>query len=135
MNATSGLVVSGCAALAVVSVMIAASGQTRPGEPTKAQVWIQNRGIDEAVPVRIEDVGMKVPLPVTVLSLPPMTMVTTAIVQTRSVRQEWEYRSISVAPGQDPAALLTAAGLEGWETTGVQFATPNRVVVLLKRPR
>jgi len=50
------------------------------------------------------------------------------------VRQPWEYRIITIASGKEPGALLTNAGLDGWEAVGFQ-AGPAGGSVLLKRPR
>jgi hypothetical protein len=70
--------------------------------------------------------------PDTTLKVQVMNPVTT--VQTHSVRQAWEYQQITVGP-QNAAALLAAAGADGWEATGLQLPSTAGTVVVLKRPR
>ena len=111
-------------------VWIAAAGQDRPGMPTQARVWIENRSSAEAVPVRV----------VHQLSDPPerveLVSAATAIVRTRRAPDSWEYQTIVVPTSQQAATALADVGREGWEVTGVQFAAPNNsAVLLLKRPR
>jgi len=88
----------------------------RPGDPTRAHVWIDN-----------------MPLPVDVRTMPPLTLNASSEVQARLVRQVWEYRTIVIGRGADVAAALAQAG-NTWEVTGVQFATPDGTLLLLKRP-
>ena len=60
MKKTVACVLSACALLAGGAAMQRASAQERtqtPGQSTRANVWIQNRGNGEAVPVSIEKVG------------------------------------------------------------------------------
>ena len=38
-----------------------------------------------------------------------------------------------VKDGQDPVAALIEPGAAGWETTGITFAKPDGVTLLLKR--
>jgi len=117
-------------------VWIAAAGQDRPGMPTQARVWIENRRSDEAVPVNVTQ-------PVTVVyrtTDPPqrveLASAPSAIVRTRRVPDAWDYQTIVVPASQQAAAALADVGREGWEVTGVHFpATNNSVVLLLKRPR
>ena len=109
-------------------------GTAVPGQSTQARVWIQNRGAAEAVPVALQRQASDAPpLRVQVTSAPATTI--TGVVQTRSVRQAWEYRTLSVANGQDITALLNAAGTESWEASGIVFSTPNGTNVVMKRPR
>jgi len=89
----------------------------RPGDPTTARVWIQNA-----------------PLPVDVRTLPPLTFNASNMLQAHLVRQSWEYKTVSVARGEDAVGVIERAG-DGWEVTGVQFATPDGTSILLKRPR
>jgi hypothetical protein len=137
MNGTFPYVVSACVLLAGGIVMQRASAQEStqyPGQPTRANVWIQNRGGIEAVPVRIEDVASESPLRVQVAGIPRVTMDPGAVLQVRPVRQSWEYRAVSVAPGQNPVPALNSAGADGWETTGVALLSGGTTVVLMKRP-
>ena len=112
-------------ALAGWGGVLAAPAQEYPGQPTKALVWVQNREAGEAIPVIIQ--GLREPLAVEVTSLP--------IVETRAVRQAWEYREVTVPAGQSVAALLTDAGEAGWETVGAPLPSAGASVWLLKRPR
>ena len=117
-------------------VALAASAQDRterPGQPTQARVWIQNRGQSEAVPVAVVPSG--VPLPVQVAGVPVVTTGPESVVQARVARQVWEYRDVRVAAGQDPVPALGRAGLDGWEATGVAFPSAGETVVIMKRPR
>lgn len=106
-------------------------GQLRPGEMTKAEVWIRN-GASEAVPVALTAVGYDKPLRVVVTngdapSSPP--------VRVRLVPTTWEYRAVVVKTGDDTAAALARPGLEGWETTGIVMPRDDGNMLLLKRPR
>src|SRR5437764_8286497 len=122
--ATLGLI---CSACAMGAVALGARGQStaRPGEPTQAHVWVDNRSRTEAVPVVVENVAT----PVTV------HLDSTSSVQTFSGRQIWEYRSIPLGAGADAARGLGAAGGEGWEAVGVLQSGATGATILLKRPR
>lgn len=113
-------------ALLVAIAVPAAPGQTRqepptpgterPGQSTKAQVWVENRGRNEAIPI-----VATAPIPVVVQN---------------PVRQ-WEYQSVSVAPGTSPTELtrlLTVQGNAGWETAGVHVMSGPNTLVVMKRP-
>jgi hypothetical protein len=131
MRETFAQLVSGCLVFATGSATLAAPDQARPGEPTPARVWIQNQGNEEAVPVHITE-----PPTVTVTGTPAVALVqSSAVVQTRGVKQGWEYRAVTVPSNQEAAAVLSTAGQDGWETAGLQFPTQGGVVVLMKRPR
>ena len=54
--------------------------------------------------------------------------------QDRAARQPWEYQNVNIPPGQDLVAL-NAAGADGWEATGISFATSSGTLVVMKRPR
>jgi hypothetical protein len=117
------VVVLGC-------VWIAAAGQDRPGMPTQARVWIENRRADEAVPVSVIHRPTDPPERVELVTA------ASALVRTRRAPDSWEYQTILVPAGQQAATALVEVGREGWEATGVQFAAPNNTaVLLLKRPR
>ena len=105
-----------------------------PGQPTRANVWIQNRGDREAVPVSIENVSTESALRVEVAGVPRVAMDPASVVQVRAARQAWGYRTVSVGAGQDPAAVLNSAGADGWETTGVAISTGGATIIVLKRP-
>ena len=111
----------------VSAAIVGARGQAtvRPGEPTQARVWIENRAPGEAIPVVVQSV----PSPLRV-QLDPATVVLTS-----ASRQIWEYRSIPLASGADPARGLAAVGAEGWEAVGVLQSGAAGTTVLMKRPR
>ena len=99
-------------------VMLAARGQqSRPGEIGENHVLVDNRSSNQAVPVLVQP------------NLDP-----SKALGVRAVRQSWEYRTLTVAPGKDPARFLSEAGLDGWEAVGVESG-PGGASVLLKRPR
>jgi len=101
-------------------VPLAAPGQeytSRPGDPTQAKVWIQNT-----------------PLGVEIQNTPSVTMSASTVIQTKLVRQAWEYQTMTVAV-LGVARELSRRGEEGWEATGLQFQGPNGIEVVFKRPR
>src|SRR5712691_13556034 len=100
MEKTFAWVLVASALLAGGAIMQQASAQEatqRPGQPTRANVWIQNRGDAEAVPVSIEKVTSGVPMRVEVAGEPMVTMDPRTVRQVRAVRQSWCYRSVSIA--------------------------------------
>ena len=105
-------------------------GTPAPGMMTPNDVWVQNRGDAEAVPVSIQSVSPNAPPLRVQLAGGP------ASPQMQMARQLWEYLSIRIAPGQDGTAALNTAGADGWEATGaVLVVQGGGVVVLMKRPR
>ena len=126
-------------AVALVSALWAGAGilaatQPRPGEPTQARVWVENRRMDERIPVSVREVGQDVVVRTQVASIPPITLAAGTVVSAHLTPQLWEYRSVLVPTGGDPAAALRAAGTDGWETTGVILPAVGGANVLLKRP-
>ena len=107
---------------------IAAQGTQQPGQVTQARVWIENRSKSEAIPVTLQEIAPDAALRVQVTN-------SATVVQSRAARQPWDYQQILVGPGQNAAALLTAAGADGWETTGVQLPATGGTLIVLKRPR
>jgi hypothetical protein len=137
MNRTFVFVLFAGALLAAGTAVQRASAQDAtkyPGQPTRAAVWIANRGDVEAVPVNIENVSTQSALRVEVAGVPRVTVDPATVVQARTARQAWAYRSVSVAAGQDPVPALNGAGSDGWETTGVAISSGGATVILLKRP-
>jgi hypothetical protein len=65
----------------------------------------------------------------------PTVMFGAASGQVGPVRQLWEYRNVTIPSGQDPTALLNAAGADGWEATGVTVGAQGATLVLMKRPQ
>ena len=77
-----------------------AAPQVRPGEPTKPSVWVENRGIGEAVPTTIEAMSESArPLRVEVVGTSAVALGPGVVVQTRAVRQAWEHRLLTLQPG------------------------------------
>ncbi|MGH9146576.1 MAG: hypothetical protein ACRD1Q_07695 [Vicinamibacterales bacterium] len=118
------------------AVTIAAPGQNteRPGYPTRPSVWVENRGPAEAVPIVLQGVATTAPLPVEVVGTPTVAIGTANAVQARRLRQQWEYSTISAGRGQDIAAALNSAGMEGWELS-MQLPDQTGTVLVLMRPR
>jgi hypothetical protein len=122
---TLGTIAVACLGLTAGAVMLAAGGQqSRPGEIGENHVVIDNRP-DQAIPVLVQR-SLQVSGTVTIDPAKAVGI--------RAVRQSWEYRTITVGPGKDPAGFLGGAGLDGWEAVGFQSG-PGGVSVLLKRPR
>ena len=132
IGALSGVV------LIASSAMLASpgqAGQERPGQISQAKVWVENRGRNEAVPVILQEVMTPTPLGVQVIGTPTVTIAPATTVQARLVRQQWEYRTINTPSGPDVAGVLSAAGADGWETTGVVLSSQAGSPIVLKRPR
>jgi hypothetical protein len=104
------------------AVFVAAQSTVRPGDPTQARVWIENRSANEAVPVTIERFG-------STPSVHVSSVDASVVLSARAVRQRWEYRV-----GSLDASALEAAGNDGWEAVGTVPASGG-ASVLLKRPR
>lgn len=139
-----------CALFAGASVMVAAPRgadahvspaghdvQDRPGFPTQARVWIENRGRSESVPVIIQDTAPDASLHVQITGTPSVTIAAPTVLDTRRSRQPWEYLTVSIAGNENPIAKLEKLGAEGWEATGLQFPADGSAarLVLLKRPK
>ena len=112
-----------------------AQGQDRPGQISQAKVWVENRGRNEAVPVILQEVMTPTPLGVQVIGTPTVTIAPATTVQARLVRQQWEYRTINTPSGPDAAGVLSAAGADGWEATGIVLSNQSGSPVVVKRPR
>jgi hypothetical protein len=121
-----------CAFVAAATTLVAAPQQTayRPGDMTRPDVFVTNRGLADAVAVDLRAVNTDTPLHVQVVGTP-----TSQPVPVRLVRQVWEYKAVVVATREDAANQLRAAGEDGWETTGIAFLNGNQATLLLKRLR
>jgi hypothetical protein len=131
-------VLGGGVAAVAAGVMLGApggQGQERPGQIGQAKVWIENRGRSEAVPIILEEVAASAPINVQVSGTPTVAIAPATVVQTRLARQQWEYRTVDLEREQDPAAALSRAGAEGWETTGIQLLNRAGAPVVMKRPK
>jgi hypothetical protein len=110
----------------------------RPGIPTTARVFIENRGQSDAVPVSLEDVNIDArPLRVEVVGTAQVALVASAVTPPAFARsrQQWEHRAVTVPSGGNVDATLASAGAEGWEAVGFQVTSQGASIVLLKRPR
>lgn len=111
---TIGSIAGLCLGVAVIAgtALLTARGQySRPGEIGENHVTVDNR---------VQVAGT--------VSIDP-----TKAVGVHAVRQPWEYRTVTVGAGKDPAGFLAVAGLDGWEAVGFQSG-PGGLSVLLKRP-
>jgi hypothetical protein len=122
-------------AVGVGGAAMVAAPQQRPGDPTPAKVWVQNRETAERIPVSLREVGGDVVVRTQVTALPALTLSPGTVVTTRAMVQPWDYRSLVIPIGTDPAPALRALGSEGWETTDLMFPVSGGTQVLLKRPR
>jgi len=87
-----------------------------PGKPTIGRMVVVNQDRSEAIPVRVEGAGETLP------------------VAARLARQAWEYRLLSVPPGDDPSSALNTFGGDGWELVTVSTAGA-RSLWTFKRPK
>jgi hypothetical protein len=131
------MLILGVCALAVVAVVAHVSagqeGTAAPGQMTRARVWVENRSRSEAIPIVVQNVARDA-LPLRV-QLVGATDPNDTTLTTRAARQRWEYRSVSVQAGSDPAVMVAGLGAEGWEAAGLTTGADARIVVLLKRPQ
>ena len=138
MTKTLACVLFACLLLAAGVALRVTAAQDRtpqPGQPTQGKVWIQNRGDAEAVPVSIQNMAKETPpLRVQVIGTPTVTIGAPSG-QARAARQLWEYQDVTIPSGQDSAALLNAAGADGWEATGLAVPVQGGTLVVMKRPR
>ena len=120
----------------VLQDVSAQDGTPLPGQLTQARVRIENRGASEAVPVSVEAVTSGVsPLPVQVEGAATVVIDPSSVVEVRNTQQQWEYQNIGIPAGADAVPVLNAAGVEGWETTGLAFSSNQGTVLVMKRPR
>jgi len=131
MTKTLACVLSTCVVLAGSAVIRGAAAQDRtsqPGQPTQAKVWIQNQGDTEAVPVSIQTMADGAsPLRVQIIGNPNGLA--------PAARQAWQYQAVTVPIGQNPVPVLDAAGIDGWEATGVALSVQGGTLLVMKRPQ
>ena len=120
-----------CAAMLLAGSAMIAAPQKYPGQPTDARVWIENRTKTEAIAVSLQDATPDAQLNVRVQSLPPVQI--GGGVERK--RQQWEYKTILVRPGQDIASELNRAGADNWEVAGSHPQNESGMLFVLKRPR
>ncbi len=119
--------------LSVLAIAAGAALQTaQPGQMTQPNVWVQNHGRSEAIPVDIRDVNLEKPMRVHVLNGEAGA---TDVLPVRPVRQQWEYEMVVVPASGNIAAVLNARGLAGWEAVGTTSVTAQNTAILLKRTR
>jgi hypothetical protein len=139
MNRTLACALAAAVMMAAGSAIPGAPEQTtRPGEMTRAEVWIQNRGRPEAVPVTIQEVAtvqITGTPAVQISGTPTVAISPSSVVPARLVRQAWDYQTVTVMSGQDPVTTLSKAGQDGWEAIGLQFPMQGGIGIVLKRPR
>src|SRR4051812_35602467 len=124
-------------ALVVAGTSILAAPQqttTQAGQMTKARVWVENRGRNEAIPIDLRDANLDVPLKVQVMNGDP-GFTRTNPVQVTEIRKGWEYVTVALGPTDDITKALAPLGVVGWETTGIAFVGGDKTTLLLKRPR
>jgi hypothetical protein len=140
MRAGLKLAIAGAVAAVLVasSAMLAAPGQQgseRPGQIVPGEIFIGNRpGMNQAVPIVLEAVTSRTPIPVAVAGTAVVSLPPTAVVAVRQAFQAWEYRSVNVPAAQDPSAAVATLGSQGWELAGIVPA-PSSSLLVLKRPR
>ncbi len=105
------------------AAFVAAQSTARPGDMTRARVWVENRAPGEAVPVSIEQINGTAN--VHLGSIDPQL-----VLPIRTLSQRWQYRLVAVETG-----TLEQAGNDGWEAVGVVPSSSGMPRVLLKRPR
>jgi hypothetical protein len=133
-----------CAIFVVSSAMLASPERTQtpgqvtqtPGQMTQARVWIQNRSRGEAVPVTLQESALDAPLSVRVTNAQGNSGVDDPV-YVRVVRQPrvWLYQTVTVKPDENLATALSAAGVAGWETTGIALPAAEGTTILMKRLR
>jgi hypothetical protein len=132
MTKTIGVVFVAALGLAG-SALVAAPGQTYPGQPTQGHVLIDNRGLQQSIPVSVQQIAGDASLRVQVLGTPTVTV--NGLLETRRTRQNWEYQRLVAQPDQDIVPELNRLGAAGWETSVQLVTQANQLVVVLKRPR
>lgn len=122
--------------LAAGAVMMAQQAKDdptlHPGIASIGRILIVNHGSKETIPVTID--ASSDLMRVQVAGTAAVQIAGTPNVQARHSRQNWEYRQLVLPAGQDPTASLNAAGLDGWEATGILSATQDATRIILKRP-
>ena len=115
------------------SALVAAPGQTYPGQPTQGHVMIDNKGPGQTIPVAVQQIAGDATLRVQVTNTPNVSI--TGLTEVRHARQNWEYRLITALPDDDIALELNRQGAAGWEAAFQYLNSRGGLVVVLKRPR
>src|SRR3954471_22344417 len=79
------------------AALVGGRGQStvRPGDPTQARVWVENRAPNEAVPVVVESLPSRVSV-----RIDPSNVVRTA-----AASQNWEYRTVLLSNAASGSSL------------------------------
>jgi hypothetical protein len=72
--------------LAAGGAIVAAPAQDRPGFPTQARVWIENRDPAEAVPVTVIRTPTETPWHVQIVGVPTVALSSASVLPTTRVR-------------------------------------------------
>jgi hypothetical protein len=115
------------------SALVAAPGQTYPGQATQGRVLVENRGPQQSVPVSIQQIAGDASMRVQILGTPSVSV--NGLLETRRTRQNWEYMRLTAQPDQDITTELNRLGAAGWETSLQLISQATTLVVVLKRPR
>lgn len=115
------------------SALVAAPGQTYPGQPTQGHVLIDNRGSPQSIPVSVQQIAADATARVQVVNTPSVSVA--GLLETRRARQNWEYQRITAQPDDNIALELNRLGSEGWETSLQYLTSRGGLVIVLKRPR
>lgn len=115
------------------SALVAAPGQTYPGQPTQGHVMIDNKGPGQTIPVAVQQIAGDATLRVQVMNTPNVSVA--SLPDVRRGRQNWEYYRLTAQPDQDIIPELSRLGAAGWETSLQLVTQANVLVVVLKRPR
>jgi hypothetical protein len=115
------------------SALVAAPGQTYPGQPTQGHVMIDNKGPGQTIPVAVQQIAADATLRVQITNTPSVSVA--GLPEIRRARQNWEYQRISASPDDDIALELNRQGAAGWEAAFQYLNSRGGLVVVLKRPR
>jgi hypothetical protein len=115
------------------SALVAAPGQTYPGQPTQGHVMIDNKGPGQTIPVAVQQIAGDATLRVQVTNTPNVSVA--GLPEVRRARQNWEYQRITAATDDDIAPELNRQGAAGWEAAFQYLNSRGGLVVVLKRPR
>jgi hypothetical protein len=115
------------------SALVAAPGQTYPGQPTQGHVMIDNKGPGQTIPVAVHQVAGDATLRVQVMNAPNVTVA--SLPDVRQARQNWEYQRFTASTDDDIASELNRGGAQGWEAAFQYLNSRGGLVIVLKRPR
>ena len=135
MTRTGGLLLGAVAIAAAGSTTLAAPNQTYPGQPTEGRVVIENRGLQQAVPISVQQIAGDATMRVQIVGTPAVSIAAPAVLEMRQARQAWDYQRVTALPDEDVTLELNRAGKDGWEAAFQYITARGGLVVVLKRPR